>query len=211
MRPILFLLLAPLACSGTPKEAQPAEVPAPAEPVVDKAAAEAEALDRAQGGIQRAGKALKGRLQDAMAQGGPVSAVSVCADEATGLTALASGRDKVRVGRASLKPRNPRNTGPDWVQAWLAEAQQQADQGVELSAIAGLSEVVQTPEGPEAHVIKPIGTEGLCLSCHGSPEQIPGEVQAVLAERYPDDKATGYEAGQLRGAFWAVAPVDLGG
>ena len=33
------------------------------------------------------------------------------------------------------------------------------------------------------------------------------ELSAVLAERYPDDQATGYAAGDLKGAIWAETPV----
>lgn len=203
-----------LACSGgaEPSASPPVVVEEPTPPpVVDRAAAEAAALDAAQAGIGRVGKALKGRLQEAMVQGGPEAAVEACADEAMGLTALAQGRAPVRVGRASLKRRNPRNTGPDWVQAWLLEAEAAAKAKGDALSVQGLREVVETPEGPVAHVLVPIQTEGLCLSCHGSAEEISPEVQAVLDARYPEDAATGYAAGELRGAFWAEAPVDLSG
>ena len=208
--PLLLLTLS--ACDGASTEVPEASAPevAPAAPKVDRASAEAAALDQAQAAMGRAGKALKERLQDAMAQGGPPAAVSACADEAMGITALSAGRG-ARVGRASLKRRNPNNDGPDWVQAWLQEAQAKVDAGAELSSLAGVRGVAETPEGPVARVLKPIEVEGLCLNCHGSSEQISPEVATILAERYPDDAATGYAAGQLRGAIWAESPVDLGG
>ena len=49
-----------------------------------------------------------------------------------------------------------------------------------------------------------------CLACHGAPEQIPAEVAAILAERYPDDQATGYAVGDLRGALWAEVRLPVG-
>ena len=38
-----------------------------------------------------------------------------------------------------------------------------------------------------------------CLKCHG--ETIEPETAAILDELYPEDKARGYKAGQVRGAF----------
>ena len=38
-----------------------------------------------------------------------------------------------------------------------------------------------------------------CLKCHG--ENLDPETAAILDELYPQDKARGYKAGQVRGAF----------
>lgn len=40
-----------------------------------------------------------------------------------------------------------------------------------------------------------------CLGCHGSAEQLDPTVRARLTELYPDDAATDYAVGDLRGAF----------
>jgi hypothetical protein len=40
----------------------------------------------------------------------------------------------------------------------------------------------------------------LCLTCHGS--NLDADIAASIAERYPEDRATGFEAGDLRGVFW---------
>jgi hypothetical protein len=42
----------------------------------------------------------------------------------------------------------------------------------------------------------------MCLACHGQ-TLAPG-VAEVLAREYPRDAATGFSAGQLRGAFYVV-------
>jgi hypothetical protein len=39
----------------------------------------------------------------------------------------------------------------------------------------------------------------MCLGCHG--KNIAPEVQAKLDELYPEDQATGFSEGDLRGAF----------
>ncbi|MDO4228914.1 MAG: DUF3365 domain-containing protein [Capnocytophaga sp.] len=41
-----------------------------------------------------------------------------------------------------------------------------------------------------------------CLVCHGSKQdEIPAEVQQIIATKYPDDKATDYKMGELRGIW----------
>ena len=52
--------------------------------------------------------------------------------------------------------------------------------------------------------VEPIRIEALCLNCHG--ETLTEPVQARLAELYPEDRATGFADGDLRGLFWAVVP-----
>ena len=42
--------------------------------------------------------------------------------------------------------------------------------------------------------------------CRGSAGEIDEEVLAALAENYPDDQATGFIEGDLRGWFWVEAP-----
>ena len=41
----------------------------------------------------------------------------------------------------------------------------------------------------------------VCLKCHGDAESLAPEVSDRLAELYPDDRATGFAMGDLRGAF----------
>jgi hypothetical protein len=50
-------------------------------------------------------------------------------------------------------------------------------------------------------------TKGFCLQCHGPGENISAEVAAILAERYPDDGATGHEKGDLRGLVSVTIPA----
>jgi len=41
----------------------------------------------------------------------------------------------------------------------------------------------------------------MCLKCHGTEQDIPDGVKALLKAEYPQDQATGYSAGQIRGAI----------
>ena len=46
----------------------------------------------------------------------------------------------------------------------------------------------------------------LCTTCHG--ESISPGIASAIAERYPDDEATGFAVGDLRGVFWVEFPTD---
>jgi hypothetical protein len=162
--------------------------------------AERAAVASARDAAQHLGRTLKTRLMAAMAEG-PGPAIRVCADEARELTARAAEERGARVGRSSTKLRNPENAGPEWVTTWLEAHGERPAQGVEpMSGIGG--------DPPVARFVGPIGLEGPCLMCHGDAEGIPEEVRSVLRERYPEDEATGYSAGDLRGAIWAEVPLD---
>jgi hypothetical protein len=47
--------------------------------------------------------------------------------------------------------------------------------------------------------MKAIPTAELCVACHGA--EIPPDVAAKLEELYPQDKARGFQPGDIRGAF----------
>lgn len=56
-------------------------------------------------------------------------------------------------------------------------------------------------------MIHPIAIEAPCLACHGPADGLAPEIRAKLTAAYPQDPATGYALGDLRGALWAEAPV----
>jgi hypothetical protein len=158
---------------------------------------EARAFARAGEAAQKLGGELKQRLQAAMQQGGPEAAVAVCAEHAQHITAAAQA-DGVQVGRSSLRLRNPKNAAPGWVQAWLTAQGERP--------MAGLEPLREVIDG-KARLLRPIGVEPLCVTCHGPAESLAPGVSALLKQRYPDDKAVGYAPGDLRGALWVE--VDL--
>lgn len=47
----------------------------------------------------------------------------------------------------------------------------------------------------------------LGLSCHG--ESLSTKLEKTLAEHYPNDKATGYKLGDIRGGFSLSQAIDL--
>lgn len=143
------------------------------------------------GGFKRS---LKQALVEGLAQG-PVAAVEACHLEAPDLASTAS-KQGVRVGRASHLLRNPANAAPAWVQPLLdAYAADPASRAPRTVAI----------DSGRTGYVEPIYVEPLCLTCHGS--SLAPEVAARIEALYPDDAATGYEVGDLRGVFWVELPA----
>jgi len=142
---------------------------------------------------------FKQDLQQALKSGlaeGPAAAIQVCRVKAPGIAdALSTGG--VRMGRSSHKLRNPDNTAPDWVgpimQAYLDDPSSRKAQAVALA-------------DNRWGYVEPIIVQPLCLTCHGS--ELAPAVSEQIAELYPDDQATGFEAGDLRGVFWLEFPGE---
>jgi hypothetical protein len=63
-----------------------------------------------------------------------------------------------------------------------------------------VARVVSHREGLALRYLRPVMVGTPCLTCHGRPAEIDPGVRAVLAEKYPDDRAVGYRPGDLRGA-----------
>lgn len=144
--------------------------------------------------MQRLGGTLKGQLQT----GGPAGAISVCKQIAPALAAEYS-QDGRQVRRVSLRARNQELGTPDaWERAVLENFDRQKTQD---PATLETSELVHDADGRWFRYMKAIPTQPMCLQCHGQADDIPAEVKAVLAQEYPEDRATGYRAGDIRGAI----------
>lgn len=169
----------------------------PAAHAQDEQAALAEAREAVTALMQQLGQAM----QQAMASGGPAAAIEVCRDRAPALTSELSRRHGWRITRVGTRVRNPLLGTPDaWEQQVLADFEARRQAGEPLKTMA-FHAVVEEPAGPQFRYMKAIGVQPLCLTCHGDPAAIPEPVRAVLAREYPHDAATGYRAGDLRGAF----------
>lgn len=196
-----LIVIGGVACgrpSDEPAEPAPVAEPGPeASQVADDAAIEA-----ARAAAKQLGGTLKSRVAEAMASGGPEAAIVACADEAQALTATVAAETDARVGRSSLRLRNPANEAPEWVATWLVAQGERPAEGAE-----GFARVDETATGRVARVVAPIPVDAVCVTCHGATETLPAQVKEVLATRYPSDQATGYQAGDLRGAIWAEVPV----
>ena len=138
---------------------------------------------------------LIGHLTAAVDSAGPAGAIDFCATEALVLTAqTVADMEGVEIKRTTTRVRNPANA-PDSLEAEaLAWFESQI-----ASTGAVPAEWVQV-EGQEAlRYYRPLVTNELCVNCHGAVEALAPEVAAALAERYPQDQATGYAPGDFRG------------
>lgn len=141
---------------------------------------------------------LKSVLIKNMQQGGPIQAINVCSDTAADMTNLFSEQKLVKVKRSSFKNRNENNK-PDSYEAKAISHFTALANNNELDDKTSLIEAVKIGEKDAIVYSKPIFIEAPCLNCHGAKEQISTEVAEFIKKKYPEDKATGYNIGDLRG------------
>lgn len=148
---------------------------------------------------------LKGALKPALKHRGSVGAVNLCGELAPIIAKKYSEQTGWFVARTSLKPRNARNSPDGWELKVLQKFERQKSAGVAVSQLE-YSEVVTTEQGALFRYMKAIPTqEKPCLACHG--ENIAPEVLEIINKHYPDDLATGFKAGDIRGAFTLSQPL----
>jgi len=152
---------------------------------------------------------LGGHLQNEMKTNGPVSAIKVCKDVAPEIASQLSIENGWRVSRVTTKVRNPLLGMPDqWERETLADFEARAAKGEEYSA---MNKTAVVDEGGLFYFryMKPLVIAPVCLSCHGSDEQIPDAVKTELEKAYPFDQAKGYKVDELRGAVSIKQPMDI--
>lgn len=145
-------------------------------------------------------------LQEEIARGGPDGAIEVCRDKAPQLARAASEQTGWNIRRVSLRNRNPKAVPDAWERAVLEEFDRRAAAG-ENPATLEKGEVLTVDGRREYRYMKALPTQPLCTNCHGPQEQLSAAVKAKLAQLYPQDKATGYTPGQIRGAMTIRRPL----
>jgi hypothetical protein len=153
---------------------------------------------------QQLGTELKGELAAALGKSGPTGAIDVCRVRAPEIAAKLSRESGAKVSRTALKVRNPANA-PDELQRAVLEqfAADLAAGRVEQPLEAAVE--INRGGAIERRYMRAIPTDALCLTCHGT--HLAPDVAAAIAKAYPDDQATGFETGQLRGAFSVIWPA----
>jgi hypothetical protein len=142
---------------------------------------------------------LKSVLMKNMKEGGPLKAVSVCSDTASDLTRIYSAKLKIKIKRISYKNRNIKNFPDKFEKEALNKFAELYSQN-ELNTETEIIKKVNVNGKEVVRYIKPIIIEAPCLNCHGDREILP-EVSERIKQKYPNDKATGYKIGDLRGAI----------
>lgn len=142
------------------------------------------------------GQRLSQRLVTTIQDEGIVAAVRVCSEEAPQIASEVAEQYNVDVGRTSFRVRNPANTPPpEWAQPWV-EARE-----------PGPATLLNN-ETHELAELAPIQTAQLCTRCHGARETLDEGLLAALDAAYPEDQATGFEEGELRGWFVVSAAFE---
>lgn len=149
-------------------------------------------------------QSLKGELQEGMQQGGPVNAIGVCKLTAPGIAGTYSAKTGWEVGRTSLRVRNPENAPDAWELGVLKGFEKRKAAGEPLAGME-FYEVTRHEGKKVFRYMKAIPTAGLCTVCHGDP--LDPEAAKQISELYPQDQATGFRVGDIRGAFTIIQPL----
>ena len=179
----------------------PVQVAEPAAAVPAPAPA-ADAQARAQAAMAAFSGRLRTELVQAIERDGPLGAIDFCRQQAPLIADQVMAEHGVRLGRVAVpgRHRNPANIAEGWQALALADFQAAVTAGAAPeSQVRAVRDGL--PEGVELRVARGIRVEPACLLCHGA--SVAPELAARIAQRYPDDRATGFAEGDLRGAIWA--------
>ncbi len=141
---------------------------------------------------------LKPTLQKSMKSDGPVKTIEVCQVKAPKIAQDLAQKTGWEINRVSLKPRGESAQPDQWETAVLKRFNAQVASGTPPKKIE-FSAIVTANNQTEYRYMKAIPTGNVCLTCHGS--NLTKPIQEALKEHYPNDTATGYSKGQIRGAF----------
>jgi len=173
--------------------------------VVSAETSKVEAVEKSKAMVKELGMGLKGNLQKAMKEGGPVNAIPVCKDVGQSKAIEVSKKHGALIHRVSLKLRNPANA-PD---EYETKVLKQMEKDLAADALKPAYVSVEGKDGKKnLRFMKPIVTSQVCMNCHGELESINPKVIETLKREYPSDKAIGYKVGMVRGAFSVVYPMD---
>jgi len=140
--------------------------------------------------VRKMGKELKRELKSGMEKS-PIEALELCNIKAP-LIELKYKKDNLKIGRVSLKNRNPNNKPKKWMLKYLEKFHKKSIND---------NYIIVNIDEHRKGFLKPIITLPLCLKCHG--RSIDSNLSKEIFSRYPNDKATGFSGGDIRGFFWA--------
>jgi cytochrome c553 len=130
-----------------------------------------------------------------------VQAIETCKVEAPAIAARMSRESGWQVKRVGTRTRNTATGTPDaWEREQLEDFGQRLARG-ESPATLNRFEEIDQPAGTIQRYAQAIPAAAMCLTCHGDVQAQSPELRAALRRAYPDDRATGYREGELRGAF----------
>jgi hypothetical protein len=153
--------------------------------------------------VQQSFQVLSAELKSALVEGGVQNAVGYCHLKASPIVDSISKAFNARISRISIKYRNPANS-PDTLDLTIINAY--ARQLAEGQALQPHLEY----SGNNVIFYSPIVIQNpMCLLCHGEPGKTIDQANYdFIRSKYPDDLATGYQLGDLRGV-WKVQFISF--
>ena len=147
-------------------------------------------------------------MQTAVQEQGPVAAIAVCKEKAPQLLRAMQQHTGWAIHRVSLKTRNATTGTPDACEArQLAEFNILVANGAQPQELE-VGEIVVASGGQRSfRYMKALPVVEVCQTCHGPADSLSPELKAALARDYPHDQATGYTAGEIRGALSVTRPL----
>lgn len=140
-------------------------------------------------------------LQTKIAADGAAAAIAYCRLEALPITKEVRQKfpQITSLRRTALRTRNPANKPDATDRTVLEEWQEVWTNDSPPNPI--VRKVDLKNGGKEIRYYRAVPTMATCLACHGSPSDLSAGVKAALRRDYPDDEATGFAEGDLRGAI----------
>lgn len=143
---------------------------------------------------------LKKELGASMQSGGPVAAINTCKIKAPEITGQLNSADNVQIKRTSLRLRNSKNVADDWEKKVLISFEEELSSGTAAKELT-YSEKITSANQTTFRMMRAIPMQPVCLSCHGDINNMNKDLISALQQDYPNDLATGFSVGEIRGAF----------
>ncbi len=140
------------------------------------------------------GSELVKTVQQQMAEGGVDQALEFCRIQALPITDSLAKQFNVSIKRTSMRTRNPKNSPNNSELDVLSKMQGQKI----------FEPAISYSENQNPVYYEPIVLKDFCQTCHGFPgNSMTVETDSMIKAHYPDDRATGFSTGDLRG-MWVV-------
>jgi len=141
---------------------------------------------------------LSTQLTEQMKAGGPAQAIPFCNEKALPITNQLSEKFDATIKRTSNNLRNQENVPSKRELEILDNFHKMKLENKQLMPI------VEVDATNKKHFYAPIIMKANCLVCHGAiNEAVNIKTDSIIKSLYPNDKATGYAEGDLRG-IWSI-------
>lgn len=151
--------------------------------------------------VQNVAAIITSAVTKSINDGGVAKAAQYCSYIAIPMVDTLAAGHGVTIRRTSDKIRNPKDAPTERELEVIKQFQQQKAAGKELQPL------VEVIDPATVAYYQPILIQPLCLSCHGMPgETMTEDDYGIIKYLYPDDEATGYALGDLRGIFSLQIP-----